>query len=211
MKLAYIGYGAFARQLEQVFAESGVQVSKRVCFDDFAARDKLANSHPFSSCFSEGFEEYQFVLALGYHHLQRKQSVAECLLKQRKSLFTFVHPSAQVSPSSKIAPGAIIFSGCTICTNVVVGLGTVMYNGCVVAHDVKIGACSFLAPGVTIAGRTVLDDRCFVGCGAVLANDLHVGTDTIIGMATAVSKSVLSGQSVVGNPQRVLKTKLRLT
>jgi len=41
MKLAYIGYGAFARQLEQVFAESGVQVTESVYFDDYAANEKL--------------------------------------------------------------------------------------------------------------------------------------------------------------------------
>lgn len=211
MKLAYIGYGAFARQLEQVFAESGVQVTESVYFDDCAANEKLVNAFPFASCLSAELNEYQYVLALGYHHLQRKQHVAEELLKQRKNLFTYVHPSAQVSPSTRIAPGAIIFSGCTICMNVVVGPGTVIYNGCVVAHDVTIGACSFLAPGVTIAGRTVLEDRCFVGCGSAFANDLHIGADVVVGMATAVSKSIASGHSVIGNPQRVLKTKLRLT
>lgn len=210
MKIAYIGYGAFGKQLEQMFAESGMQVSECVYFDDCAAREKLANAYPFSSFLSPGFEGFQFVLALGYHHLQRKQSVTEELLKQGKNIMTFVHPSAQVSPSAVIAPGTIVFSGSTICMNVVVGPGTVIYNGCVIAHDVKIGTCSFLAPGVTIAGRTVLGDRCFVGSGSVFANDLHIGADAMIGMATAVSKPVSSGSSVIGNPQRVLTNKLRL-
>jgi acetyltransferase-like isoleucine patch superfamily enzyme len=43
-----------------------------------------------------------------------------------------------------------------------------------------------------------------------VSNDITIGPGVIVGLATAVTKNVDAGVSVIGNPMRVLERKLRL-
>ena len=49
-----------------------------------------------------------------------------------------------------------------------------------------------------------------LGPGRVVWNPWGIGSEAIIGYATAVTKKVGDGQSVIGNPMRVLRKPLTL-
>jgi UDP-3-O-[3-hydroxymyristoyl] glucosamine N-acyltransferase len=73
-----------------------------------------------------------------------------------------------------------------------------------IAHGVVIGKNSLIIANAMIAGSTVVGSNVWVAPSASVLNKVVVGDDSVIGMGAVVLKSVSSGQTVVGNPARVI-------
>ena len=91
----------------------------------------------------------------------------------------------------------------------VVGAGTKVDNLVMIAHNVKIGALSLLAALVGIAGSTRLGKRTWVGGQAGVINQLNIGDDARIAVATKVFGDVPAGETVSGHPARPHREELR--
>ncbi len=78
-----------------------------------------------------------------------------------------------------------------------------------VAHDCIIGDYVTFAPSVKCNGNIHIEDHAYIGTGAVIRQGtpdkpLVIGKGAIVGMGAVVTKSVLPGVTVVGNPARPL-------
>jgi len=119
-------------------------------------------------------------LKLIYHVLNI--GVAHCLFGIR------------ISPDSDIGPGLYIG-----------------HFGGIVVHG-NLGAQCSLGQGVTIgakgAGRSngfpVIGDRVYLGAGAMVIGNIHVGNDVVVGANTVVVQDVPAGYRVVSAPARLL-------
>lgn len=210
-KVAIVGYGALGRQLKQLYCEIYGCPDKIHFFDDISnQRGETSDVSPFDSYLDDAFSDYDFLLGLGYRHLERRISILRNLQKHKRKLLNMIAPGCLLSSSCRIGDGVVMFPGCNICLNAVVGDGCFLYNGCVLSHDSVLGDGVFLAPGVTVAGRTRIESGCFVGAGSVIANDLVMESGCIVGMATAVSRSLKAGSRVVGNPMHYVMGDLHL-
>lgn len=81
-----------------------------------------------------------------------------------------------------------------------------------VAHDCIVGDFVTFAPKVACNGRIIIEDDVYIGTGAVLKQGtpekpLIIGKGAVIGMGAVVTKDVLPGITVVGNPAAPLVKK----
>lgn len=87
----------------------------------------------------------------------------------------------------------------------VIGEGTKIDNLVHIAHGVKIGKNCLIIAGSVIGGSTEIGDNVYVGIGAMIKNKLKIGKNAVIGMGAVVIRDVGEGETVVGNPARVIK------
>lgn len=204
MKLAFIGYGALGRYIEEMITEAE-PASDTVRFDD-----QHPGALPFSRHDSDEFSDFRFFVCLGYKHLKRKRQIIDRLVTLGRSVPHFVHPSAYVHPSVTLGPGTMVYPGCSVDRNTVVGRGVWLANADVIAHDCAIGDCCWFGASVTLSGHVTVGACTFIGSGATVANDVAIGAGSIIGLCTAVTRAVGDELSAIGNPMRILERPLKL-
>lgn len=89
-------------------------------------------------------------------------------------------------------------------TDTVIGRGTKIDNLVHVGHGAIIGEHSLVVAGAVLCGSVRVGSRCFIGAGALLREGVHVGDGATVGMGAVVLRDVEAGETVVGNPARVL-------
>ena len=109
----------------------------------------------------------------------------------------------------QLGEGAVLCPFVTLTSNVRIGKH---FHGNIysyVAHDCVIGDFVTFAPGVMCNGNVHVEDHAYIGTGAVIKQGLPgqplvIGRGAVVGMGAVVTKSVLPGVTVVGNPARAL-------
>ncbi len=104
-----------------------------------------------------------------------------------------------------IGDGAILSPFVTLTSNVVIGRHFQANLYSYVEHDCVIGDYVTFAPGVHCNGNVIVEDYAYIGAGALIKQGLPgaplvIGRGAVVGMGAVVTKSVLPGQTVVGNP-----------
>jgi sugar O-acyltransferase (sialic acid O-acetyltransferase NeuD family) len=208
---AFIGFGLFAKQIVAM-AEIDQASPDFVVFDDvaYAKGCKLPRTLPYYALESNLKFISSAYVGLGYKHLAERERVMSLLHDCGIPTPSIVHGSSVVMDSAVLNSATYVYPGSIIDQNVILGSGVVLNNRVTVSHDSVVGDCCFIAPSVTICGNVTIGRRSFIGAGAVITNDVRIGDDVSIGAGTLVTKDVTSGVSVIGNPMRVLTSRLRL-
>ena len=97
----------------------------------------------------------------------------------------------------------------TITSNVRIGRGFHLNLNSYIAHDCVIGDYVTIAPSVACNGNTVIGDGAYIGAWAVMRQGvpdkpLTIGAGAVIGMGAVVTTDVVPGDTVIGNPARLL-------
>lgn len=71
-----------------------------------------------------------------------------------------------------------------------------------IAHDVTLKSNVEIPAGVIIGGFDTIESNAFIGINATLRNRITIGENSIVGMGSVVTKSVLANTIVVGNPAK---------
>lgn len=126
-------------------------------------------------------------------------------------IMTAIAPSAIVLDDVKIGEGSIICDQVILTSNITIGRSFQANLNSYVGHDCVIGDYVTFAPRVNCNGNVHIEDNVYVGTGASIIQGttnepLRVGTGSIIGMGSVVTKSVASKTVVAGNPARLVRT-----
>jgi len=110
----------------------------------------------------------------------------------------------------QLGEGAILCPFVTLTSNIRIGKHFHANIYSYVEHDSIIGDYVTFAPGVKCNGNVWIEDHAYIGSGAIIkqgnpGNPLVVGRGAIIGMGAVVTKSVMPGTTVVGNPARIYR------
>jgi sugar O-acyltransferase (sialic acid O-acetyltransferase NeuD family) len=108
-----------------------------------------------------------------------------------------------------LGEGAILCPFVTLACNIRIGKHFHANLYSYVEHDCVIGDFVTFAPGVKCNGNVVVEDHAYIGTGVVIkqgqpGNPLVIGRGAVVGMGAVVTKSVLPGARVVGNPAKPL-------
>lgn len=107
----------------------------------------------------------------------------------------------------QIGEGAILSPFVTLTSNIVIGRHFHANLYSYVEHDCRIGDFVTFGPGVHCNGNVHIEDRAYIGAGALIRQGtpqrpLVIGADAIVGMGAVVTKDVAPGTTVIGNPAR---------
>ncbi len=207
MKVAYLGFGDFGKQIQR-FVESNSKPELSVYFDTILAGKGQAEA--FEDYSKPEYADFLFYIGLGYHHLTVKSELIGALSKMQRKMPSYIHPSAFISPSCSIQEACIIYPLCNLDSNVQLKPGVVLHNSVVVSHNSTIGACSYISPGVIVSGNVIIGENTFIGSGCVVANNLSIGNNCTIGAGSVITQSITANQQVIGNPFRILELPLKL-
>jgi UDP-3-O-[3-hydroxymyristoyl] glucosamine N-acyltransferase len=75
-----------------------------------------------------------------------------------------------------------------------------------IAHNVRIGEGAFVIANAEVSGSVDVGARAWIAPQASILNGLSIGEDAVVGLGAVVTRSVASGDVVVGNPARVIRS-----
>jgi sugar O-acyltransferase (sialic acid O-acetyltransferase NeuD family) len=118
---------------------------------------------------------------------------------------TIVDPTAFVSRSVKVGKACVIYPGCFIGYNAVLGNRVFSLSGSVINHDDVLEDGVSLCSNVTLAGSIHVEAGAYLGQACTVRQHLRLGKDSFIGMGAVVVRDVPPNAVMIGNPARKLK------
>lgn len=136
-----------------------------------------------------------------------------CVVKkivQRIPQFSFiiaVHPSVQIGKGVVIGEGSVVMPGVCINTDTVIGAHCILNTSSSIDHDCKIEDFASVAPGVVIGGNVTVGGSTAIGLGAKIIQKISIGSHTVIGAGSLVTKSVPDKVVAYGLPCSVVRNR----
>lgn len=207
MKYAFVGFGDLGKQFFNLINPSNSD--EVIYFDDNLEIDFI-KTFPFNFYEDNCFDEFSFVVSLGYKHLEIKNRIINNLTINKRNIHTCIHNSAHVCKTATIGNGVMIYPLACIDFQVHIDDGVLINNNVVISHESKIGRCTYISPGVILSGKVTIGENCFVGSGSIISNDVSIGENVFIGIGSVVTRNINDNAYVIGNPLRKLDKKFNL-
>lgn len=203
-------YGAsgFGREVMPLARET-IKDGKLVFIDD-GVSERLINGHEvmtYSKFLNYPATSRSVCLAIANHEI-RLELDQRCG-KDGVTIFDVYSDSSVFLDDIVLGSGAIVCPFTTMTSNIQVGRHFHANIYSYVAHDCVIGNYVTFAPSVKCNGNVVIEDGAYIGTGAILkqgkpGKPLVIGAGAVVGMGAVVTKNVLPGQVVIGNPAKPL-------
>lgn len=133
----------------------------------------------------------------------RKQIIEE--FESKGAVFSgFIHPNAQISPSSMIGNGVVISHNASVGPKVKIGNHTIINSRTTVGHDTEIGEFNFISPICALSGNTKIGNGNMLGTNVITIPGVQIGDDNKIGAGVVLFFNLESNQTVVGQKPRIL-------
>lgn len=134
-----------------------------------------------------------------------RQALYEAFKARGYGFVSIVHHRANVSHSAVLDEGAQVFANATIQYGARVGENTIINVGVSVDHDCTIDRHCHIAPGCTLSGSVDVGEGTHIGTGATVIQGIRIGAGALVGAGAVVIHDVADGETVVGNPARVIR------
>lgn len=147
-----------------------------------------------------------FINAIGSDRSHRdRPSILASTGLQSARFATLIHPAASVSSRARLGWGVIVNFGVSVAGRVVLGDHVSLGAGCLVGHDTLIEDYTVIAPGAVISGAVTIGRASYIGAASCIRQQIHIGSESLVGMGAVVVNDVPERMVVVGNPARPLR------
>ena len=143
-------------------------------------------------------------VAIGGAHGADRLALQKWLEERGIIPLTVIHPRAFVASNADIGEGSQILAMAAVCANAKLGRSVIINTSASVDHGCIVGDGVHIAPGAHIAGEVEIGKHAFIGAGAVVLPGVRIGHDAVVGAGATVVSDVLSNQTVIGTPARLL-------
>ncbi|MBQ9641783.1 MAG: acetyltransferase [Bacteroidaceae bacterium] len=173
--------------------------------DKTAALDGMAGYPPIL----DSVEHYEpqpddvFTCAMGDAHWKRHY--AEIVLRKNGHFISLVHKSAYVGHNTRMGQGCIVCNDVSISCDIEIGDFVTFQRLADVGHDVRIGSYAHLGTKSFMGGYSSIGEESTIQTSGIVLPHVSVGNHCLVGAGAVVIRKVKDGQTVYGNPARVLK------
>jgi len=150
----------------------------------------------------------ELIVAIGNNSV--RLSILRALIAEGYQVGSAVHPSAVISRSAHIGPGAMVCAGAVVNPESTVGSGVILNTACSVDHHNRLGDGVHIAPGARLGGSVSVGDTTLIGIGAVVLPSLMIGTACVVAGGAVVTTNVKDGVRVSGVPARPMPSRSRI-
>jgi sugar O-acyltransferase (sialic acid O-acetyltransferase NeuD family) len=139
-----------------------------------------------------------FVCAVGTPEIKRK--IVKKVKEIGGNFVTIVHPTAYVSPRTKIGEGCIVQGNCILVGHgIKLGDFVSINDSTSIGHFAKIGNYCHINPNVNVSGESILEDDVFVGVKATILKT-RICKGAVIGACALITKDVPPDMMAKGIP-----------
>ncbi|MEO6819311.1 MAG: acetyltransferase [Ginsengibacter sp.] len=121
---------------------------------------------------------------------------------------TAIHPDAVIAKDVKVGEGTVVMANCSINTGSSLGRHVIINTNASVDHDCIIGDFVHISPQVGLAGQVEIGEGTHIGIGACVIQCITIGKWCTIGAGAVIINNLPDGVTVVGNPGRIIKSKI---
>ena len=111
-----------------------------------------------------------------------------------------VEDDVQIGANVVIARGAI--------DNTIIHRGAKIDSCCFISHNVEVGDDSFVVGETIMFGSSSVGERTLISGNCTIANAVHIGSDSILGMSATALKDVPNGVIAFGSPVKTVKERM---
>jgi sugar O-acyltransferase (sialic acid O-acetyltransferase NeuD family) len=147
------------------------------------------------------------IVAIGDNYTRSKLAAEIHAIVPDFQFVNAVHPSVILGKNSTLGKGCVIMAGVIINNDCKVGDHVFLATKCSVDHDSTVGDYSSLSPGVVTGGRVSIGYCTAIGIGATILHYTAIGSNSVVGAASLVNKTVGDNAVVYGVPAKFIKSR----
>ncbi|RLL42762.1 acetyltransferase [Oceanobacillus piezotolerans] len=205
MKIIIIGDGGHSKVIQEMVFVSGkyevIAVLDDKYHDGFQTRGII--HAPVSFLVKLLQEDIKLVIAIGDNLIRRK--IVQQLALPKEAYAPLIHPTAIISPTSKVGYGTVVMPNVVVNANSEIGSHCIINTGAIVEHDNRIGDYTHLSPNVTLTGNVSTGEGVHIGSSATIIPSKHLGSWSIIGAGSTVIEHIPAYTKAVGSPTRIIE------
>jgi acetyltransferase EpsM len=204
-----IGYSGHAFVICDIFASAGREVTG-YCENEFKELNPFHLTYHGSDATKEGIavlRQHDYFIGIGNNTIRSKiqrRLNADGLPPPTNA----IHPTTNISATTKIGNGVMISSGVSINPLSHIGNGVICNTGCIIEHENSIDDFAHIGPRAVLCGNVSVGEKTFVGAGAVVKEGISIGRNCMIGAGSVIIRNIPNDTVVVGNPGRIINDKL---
>jgi sugar O-acyltransferase (sialic acid O-acetyltransferase NeuD family) len=159
--------------------------------------------HEATEAGMELIRQNNFFITVGDNRIRKK--IYDQFAAIQRYPVNAIHPAAIIDPSVILADhGIMIPAGVCINPLASIGTGVICNTGSIIEHECVVGNFAHIGPGAVLCGNVTVGSGSFIGAGSVVRQNIRIGNNAMIGMGAVVLKDVADGETVVGNPSRLM-------
>ncbi len=153
---------------------------------------------------SEKFPDTFFASSIGdAYRPELRKFVREKVPFSNERFASLIHPTAIISETASIEPGAIIYGNVTLSAMVKVGHDVFLCGNTFLGHECVVGNHCVLSVGSFLASDVNVGDCCYLGVGVMIRHQIKIGQNSLIGMGTKVVKDVPSKTKLINKLENI--------
>ena len=117
---------------------------------------------------------------------------------------SLIHPTANISNTSKIGDGCIVCANSNISVNTNIGNHCILNLGVTIGHDCEIKDYVSFMSGVVISGHVSIKDSAYFGSNSTVIPSRIIGEGSKVGAGSVVIRNVKDKVTVMGVPAKII-------